>query len=298
MKKIIILENNGGRLANQLWQFISIYAYCLEKEYSCENYSFFRYAHYFNFTVNNKLVYWLFFKFHNWHKNTYFTKIIYFIFKILIKNLFPKRIILDDKGKFLLPPSNNSIFTQNEIIKLIDSSNDSSWYFYGWLFTNPAGLMKYHDNIVEYFKPKEQYYSQVEKFVKKLRNGNKRLVGVHIRQGDFKTWMGGKFYFSLQEIKMILDDFLINQTDFNKENTIFILCSDGHVDKEIFSGLNIIQGLGSEISDLFTLAATDLIIGNPASSYGAWASYYGNIPIFEFSKEKIDWSAKIINFSQ
>src|SRR3989344_2287792 len=40
-KRIIILDHNRGRLANQLWNFMSIYAYCLEKGYALENYSFF-----------------------------------------------------------------------------------------------------------------------------------------------------------------------------------------------------------------------------------------------------------------
>ena len=53
-KKIIILWHNGGRLANQLWLYISVYAYALEKKYDLENHTFFEYSEYKDSTCDEK----------------------------------------------------------------------------------------------------------------------------------------------------------------------------------------------------------------------------------------------------
>ena len=61
-KKVIILQHNGGRLANQLWPFVSIYAYCLENNFELDNYCFFEYTRYFSIKIQNRLIDWVFFK--------------------------------------------------------------------------------------------------------------------------------------------------------------------------------------------------------------------------------------------
>ena len=45
-KEVIIINHNGGQLANQLWNHISIQSYTLEKGYSFKNYCFFEYANF------------------------------------------------------------------------------------------------------------------------------------------------------------------------------------------------------------------------------------------------------------
>jgi len=47
MKRAIILNNGGGRLADQLWNFISVYAYALVRGYACEDWAGFEYYGYF-----------------------------------------------------------------------------------------------------------------------------------------------------------------------------------------------------------------------------------------------------------
>ena len=49
MKKIVILKHGGGELANQLWNYVSIYAYSLECGAKITNASFFEYHYYFKF---------------------------------------------------------------------------------------------------------------------------------------------------------------------------------------------------------------------------------------------------------
>jgi hypothetical protein len=71
------------------------------------------------------------------------------------------------------------------------------------------------------------------------------------------------------------------------------LCSDEAIEQDKFVGLNFVLGPGSEITDLYMLAETDMIIGSN-STYGTWAAYYGQIPFYCFSAEKINWLSKNI----
>jgi hypothetical protein len=77
-----------------------------------------------------------------------------------------------------------------------------------------------------------------------------------------------------------------------KKSIVFVICSDGEVDENEFLGLNYIKGPGTEVEDLYCLAGMDTIIGSN-STFGSWAAYYGNIPLFHFSHGKIDWDKPV-----
>ncbi|OGH88663.1 MAG: hypothetical protein A3J93_01035 [Candidatus Magasanikbacteria bacterium RIFOXYC2_FULL_42_28] len=290
MKKIIILQNNGGRLANQLWNFASIYGYCLSRGYECENYSFFRYAEYFDFKISNKFVNFLFFKLLKVF-GVKFTKALYFIYSTIVKLLNPALVVRAESEEFLLPPSVIVATTHATTIKKIDAAQGGHFYFCGWLFRNPVALTKYRQQIILAFSPREKYKNRVDDFLKNLRSEYKNIVGVHIRQGDYQSWLGGQYYFTSQEVRVILDDYLRNSKYFSAE-TCFVLCSDGAIDKTQFNGLNYRLGPGTEIEDLYALAGSNLIIGSN-STFGGWAAYYGNIPMITFSRNKINWPESI-----
>lgn len=286
MKKIIILETSG-RLANQLWHFAAVYAFCLEQGFTAENRAFFRYCRYFGITVPGQFFGWIFGKFYYWHGNVKLAKLMYLFYAKFVK-IFNYRHIVNDGGReFLLPPTLNLVTEQNKILNSL-KTDGATWYFCGWLFRNPAGLEKYHDEICNYLKPLDSYLVPVREKMAKIRSAHKFIVGVHIRQGDYKTWDGGKYFYTFVEVRKILDDYIIQQKKFKSDDIAFVICSDEIVDLDAFGGLNIYRGHGGEVEDLHTLAESDLIIGS-TSTYGAWAAYYGKVPFVRFSREKINW---------
>jgi hypothetical protein len=279
MKKIIILENNNGRLANQLWQYAHIYAYCLENKYSLENRAFFRYKHYFETPKPKGLSRIFFF---NKICKLRVTRIFYIlIYSKVIKFLNRKKVIDATNTTFTLPPSKQTDF-EKEILEKIETSKHKEIYFCGWKFRTQDGIRKYHNEITDLLRPKSVYLEKITNIIKPLRNKNKKIIGVHIRHGDYKIWKNGKYYFSFKEVREILDSYI--KTQENPEEIVFIICSDDEIDTEIFEGLNYIKGLGTEIEDLYTLAETDAILGSH-STYSKWAAYYGNIEFTEFSRK-------------
>lgn len=301
-KHLIILRHNSGkgghgRLANQLWNFMSIYAYARERGYDLENYSFFEYHDCFQIPpIRNLLVRRLFFSPFPFlaqklgqTRAAIFTRKIYKLYVIAIK-LAHGSVLLDSHnspdiaGIFYLPPSEPA---RAALKKLEDDPAVKNIYFDGWLFRNQIGVMKYHREIREYFKPKDQTLQAVSSFIKPLKEYYDRVVGVHIRQDDYKTFKGGRYFVEQTRIREILDEYL---REFKKDpqRTCFAITSNGPLDQELFAGLHIVTSNLGFIEDLFLLASCDAVIGSD-SSFGSFAAYYGNIPHIVFQNGPMDW---------
>src|SRR5689334_3374904 len=79
MKLIFIQSHNDGRLANQLWNFVSIYAYCIDKKNILINPTFDRYANYFEEFRNNS------FRSPNFKLNLFNKNLSWLLMKVFLK---------------------------------------------------------------------------------------------------------------------------------------------------------------------------------------------------------------------
>lgn len=289
-KEIIILQHGGGELANQLWNFASIYAYCMEKGFDCQNYSFFEYAQYFNIPIQSKVVNFFFFKpFSDSHgrRTTPKTRFWRFIYKIYVGIIifFHKKQVISSVNtrseKYFLPPTQE--------VSLLSSQENSTdvLYFTGWLFRNPKGLEKYRKQITDYLKPRLKYTKNIDARIDAARRNYKHIVGAHIRQTDYRTHKSGTYFVPPERVRVILEEYLVNFHKDPKE-TLFIIASDEHVDEKTFIGLNTTNSGGNAVEDLYILSLCDVIIGSN-SSFGNFAAYYGNKPHIVLQKEPMDW---------
>jgi hypothetical protein len=286
MKKGIILKNGGGELANQLWNYISIYAYGIEKNRSIKNPSFFEYHSYFNF-IKDESVLTKFFSF--WFKNfsgrrssfrSKFWRKVYALYVWTLTLLNKKKIVSSENTKaekVYLSPTQESI----------PDENSQTLYFTGWLFRNPLGLEKYRQNIVKAFAPEESITKKVTSIIRDLSNRYETIIGVHIRQADYAFFKDGKYLLTQERVRKVIDEYCVAK-NIQVDKTIFLITSDGPVQENIFKGLNIHISKEKAVIDLFLLSSCDEILGSD-SSFGAFASWYGNIPHIIMTKENMDW---------
>ncbi len=289
MKKIVIVRTTGGELTNQLWNYASIYAYCLERGYALENPAFFEYGNYFTMPAPNlffKLFFFLPFTNYTKRKQSFKRRLwrkLYEYYARALLALHKDSILVSDNSEnrpFYLPPTEE----RAEVTRL---ENAGTIYLDGWLFRNPAGLEKYRKELLRYFRPRRDIEAKVAARIQELRSAYTSVVGVHIRQGDYVTWRGGAYFVPQTRVREILGEYL-KTTVYAASETCFVITSDGPVDVSLFAGLNIFVSRENAVHDLFLLSSTDAILGSN-STFGAFASYYGNIPFVVMQKEKMDW---------
>lgn len=104
------------------------------------------------------------------------------------------------------------------------------------------------------------------------------VIGLHIRYGDYRTHENGKYFYELEQYRKKVEE-VLSGFDQNQSVALFV-ASNENIDLRIFHGLNPFSvGVKSATYDLFMLSLCDYILG-PPSTYSAWASFYGQKPIY------------------
>lgn len=111
-------------------------------------------------------------------------------------------------------------------------------------------------------------------------------VGVHLRRGDYKTYLDGKYYYDTS----VYIDYMRQMTHLLSEQgkqVRFLLCSNERLDDALFSDFSIIKQQGSDMMvDLYGLSRCNYIMG-PPSTYSQWASFYGKKPLKVLDKASL-----------
>lgn len=283
MKQNIVLKNAGGELANQLWNYISIYAYSLEIGAETKNPSFFEYHNFFNLLKKESLLTKAFSAFFRKtrRRGHWINRLFRYKYKIIVKiiSLFYKDQIFSSEN------------TKNSVVYLPPTENANTkgekQYFLGWLFRNPIGLTKYRREIIEAFRPTKDIEDKATYILNELRKKHNHIIGLHIRQGDYKIFRDGKYLIEQRRVYEICREYL-SQKKLESKDTVFLVTSDGKIERSYFDGLNLFISKENAVTDLFILSGTDTIIGSD-SSFGHFASWYGDIPHLILKKDKIDW---------
>lgn len=181
---------------------------------------------------------------------------------------------------YSLPPTGKTA-------ELSEKESRPTIYFNGWLFRNPEGLKKYRSEIIKFFAPNDSIMQKIDNELTDARKQYRHIVGVHIRQGDYRTWQNGKYFVGEERVRAIIDEYLAF-TSYSVSETLFIITSDGPVNTSIFLGLNIKLAQGNAIEDMFLLSKTDIVVGSD-STYGDFAAYYGDIPHIIMTNSIMDW---------
>ncbi|HEU5114650.1 MAG TPA: alpha-1,2-fucosyltransferase [Candidatus Paceibacterota bacterium] len=287
-KKIIILKHGGGELANQLWNYVSIWAYGLEVGAPVRNPSFYEYHYFFRFLKNescvtnitSRLMFRRPRRRSNWiNRNQRFK----YAQRAWITEKFHPRCVFssetNENKPTLLPPS-------HPLPPRYESCN--RLYFKGWLFRNPAGLSKYGKELRTAFAPSDTVLKRVDEIIAPLRAKYEKIIGIHIRQGDYKTFKGGKYLISQERIREIVSEYA-KENILDAAKTAFIIASDGPVDESLYKKLNVHVSKENAVTDLFLLSKCDAIIGSD-SSFGAFAAWFGNIPHVICKQGPMDWA--------
>ena len=145
----------------------------------------------------------------------------------------------------------------------------------GWKFRDDSNLVRFHSEISRYFRPVASIRQPAEKALEKARQAGDHIVGVHIRQGDYRDWKNGVHYFETEQYAYWMRELVALLPE---KKISFLLCASDPIERTPFEGLSTVDGPGTVVSDLHALSLCDAIMG-PPSTFSTWASYAGRVPL-------------------
>lgn len=254
----IFICNKPGQLGNRLILYSNLL--CFGKEYGIKifNPSFDEYSKYFEGTKTTPKL---------WRK-------FYFTFFNILARL-SNRLKLRSKLIYSLQTDWYELFT-------LDNSPKSQPLFskicllQGWFYRNNTLIQKHKSLLLDVFKPKKEFQTLIDDYIKENFEHNAIIVGLHLRRGDYRTFEGGKYYYSLENYLSIIEKL---NTEF-QHKVKFMIASNDNETLKYFKNFNlpIVFAPNHELLDMYCLAMCDYIVG-PPSTYTMWASFYGNKPL-------------------
>lgn len=276
---MVIIGKRSGQMGNRLFVFAHIIANAIEYGYEVRNPSFYSYSQYFMGTrnnffcrypakksrVNSSILQGLYYRFINkvvlpLSRYSWFCGFLNVTYLDISPETYPEACYdMTNPDYIRLAKSNNLLIIKD-----------------AWLFRDFTNIKRHAEQVRTFFTPIEKHSSAVSDLIAKARSDCELLVGVHIRQGDYKRWQGGKYYFSTSEYAAVMDRFVATMPD---KRIRFLICSNTKQDEQLFRDLDHVMGSNHPLEDMYAFAQCDFLIG-PPSTYTAWASFFGSVPLF------------------
>lgn len=281
-----ILSMRYGRLCNRLFNAAHILALAIENKHTFVNLAFYEYAEHFRTTQNdifcrypaknglvksNKIIAMLLY-----YPVYHFATFLYYLSKIGINTRW--------LGLYTIRPQGG----KDKIVLNLDGDTSSlpmdlsdisrTVFFQGWELRAFACLRKHGDKVRDYFKPTEEYLSDINAFITEHREGCDVLIGIVIRHGNYRKWQNGKYFYPLDTYVNVMKQ-LTQQLRGKKIK--FLIFSDDEQDTSVFKSadMDFFFRSGHMIENLYSLAECDYIVSAP-STYGMWGSFYGKTPLY------------------
>ena len=144
----------------------------------------------------------------------------------------------------------------------------------GWGFRDHQGIRRHAEAVRRYFRPVDEVREAAERAVQAARQNCDLLVGVHVRQGDFREFQGGAYFFDTPAYACLMSDVA---AALSPARVGFLVCSNEAQDQADFGRLTVSFGPGAPLSDLAALAMCDRLMG-PTSTFSRWAAFAGEVP--------------------
>lgn len=274
---MLIISNKSGQLANRLILFSHFIANAAEHGYEVANPSFFDCAHYFPSIRED-----FFCRFPETRSRLESNQMLQKAFFKLLKNGTSLYRTLGLNGRRFSVLDIRHSDTQSDVYDMaqpefVSARQGSDFLFAkGWLFRDSANFGKHGDLLRRFFTPGDDYLRRIDALLLRARRDCDHLVGIHIRQGDYKKWLKGKYFFTTETYAGLMRRYA---ESLPGKRVRFLICSNAPQDEKLFDGLDYIMGNNHPLEDLYSFARCDFLVG-PPSTYTLWASFYGQVPLY------------------
>ena len=295
-QKLFTIGLRCGRMANRMILFANFVALAEEQGHRLINFTFHSYSEFFEGTRENIYCRYPRPKRRSW------MDIVPGVAAFLRKTRIPYHLTraaaaLNER----FPVFGNAVITLHELpgqkITLLDGPEYQEKirpakiiFVYGWWLRTPSLVKKHGDKIRAYFRPVEKFEKASHDAIEPLRREADIVIGVHIRQGDYRRWTRRQIFFPGRVTRRGCTNWPRN---FPAARFPFLFAATRRARRANFPGLTVGFGTDSPVSDIYALARCDYILGTK-STFSQWASFYGEKPLLQVCGT--DEPAKLENF--
>jgi len=276
-KKLIVIKPNGNK-SNRLIQNVHFEAFCMEYNIEFQNSTFSDLTKYYSNPCNAQTNSFL--KFLQidllgpvFHHSKFVKKVFSVVWIISLFGIL--KLVRFDRAKPNCLAILLNAFEKSDVV-----------YVGGWAFRVPELVEKHRVEIQKKYTLKSSYFegnALVDK-TKKLKDEGYKLIGVHLRRGDYKTWKKGAYYYDDEIYKKQMESISGQLKQQGIEKVLFILFSNESIDFQ--QSANLFTSKEKWYIDHYIMSLSDYLIG-PPSTFTLWASIIGNAKLFYlFNKDE------------
>lgn len=277
-KPAFVITQCGSQLGNQLTIFAHVIACALENEREVWNPSIFRYAQYFEHLSKDVLT--RFPERKTWFsRNASLRKFLYVFFAKMVRLLMidPNPPIMDIS--LVTDYASKQALESEEFLK--QTTRKRFVLIEGYFFRISGDYLKKHAvRIREFLKPLPLYINNAENLINRERKQHDIIVGLHLRQFD-PVYDGIHPLYQYQHVDQMTSAMARFQSLFPDKKIGFILFSNKKIDLQKFEGFSVKESTGHIAEDIHALSLCDYILASTYSTYSRWASFYGEVPLYQ-----------------
>lgn len=152
----------------------------------------------------------------------------------------------------------------------------------GWKIASWRLLGEQQAQLREFFRPAPEFAQRPAEFIAALRQQHDIVIGMLIRQSDYRVWDDGRFYFSTAKyaewIRQLLDL-------HSGQRVAVVVASEDWQDPAFFAGLPVYLATGNPragghwFENWIELSLCDFVVSAP-STFSATAAFLGGVPLW------------------
>ncbi|HVI45335.1 MAG TPA: alpha-1,2-fucosyltransferase [Chitinophaga sp.] len=162
-----------------------------------------------------------------------------------------------------------------DYVNYILQGNKEKLFLEGWYFRHEDLVRKYRKVYQQLFAPDVNMADLQQRYLE--RTDGQLLIGVHIRRGDYKEFLGGKYFYGDEVYVSKITELL---AILNKKCRVIIFSNDTDLNKSVYHQHfgEVIISRNNVKTDHYLMSQCDYLIG-PPSTFTMWASFMGDKPV-------------------
>jgi hypothetical protein len=152
----------------------------------------------------------------------------------------------------------------------------------GWKIASWRLVAEQQVELREFFRPNAPWAKVAANFISGLRQRHDLVIGVLIRQSDYRTWNQGRFYFPSSQYAEWLRQLLELH---GGRRLAVVVASEERQDPAVFAGLPVHLATGNPqagghwFENWIELSLCDIVLTAP-STFSATAAFLGAVPLW------------------